>query len=204
MKLAASVFTSANEGILITDPQARILMVNQAFTRITGYHQDEVEGRDPKLLASGRHGPEFFQELWRVLDEHDHWQGELWNRRKSGELYLQLITISAVRDESGRLINYVGLLSDITDMKAYQRKLEFLTHYDPLTELPNRVLLLDRLRKAMQLAQREQRRVCVAYVDLDDFKTINDVHGHRVGIRCCWSLRAVSVRRVGKGTPPRA
>ncbi|WP_019022433.1 EAL domain-containing protein [Thioalkalivibrio sp. ALE23] len=198
-KLAASVFTSANEAIIITDPQSRILMVNEAFTRLTGYTPEEVEGHNPSILGSGRQDAAFYRRMWQDLRENDYWHGELWNRRKNGELYLQLGTISAVRDEHGELLHYVGLFSDITERREYQERLEFLAHYDPLTELPNRVLLLDRLRQAMQLATRESRRVCVAYLDLDDFKDINEQWGHATGDRMLLELarRLEAGRREG-------
>ncbi len=199
LQLAASVFTSAHEGIMITDPEGHLLMVNEAFTRITGYSQDEVAGHNPNLLSSGRHDRAFYRLLWEQLRTEGYWRGELWNRRKNGELYLQLSTISAVRDEAGNLLHFVGLFADITEMKEHQEKLDFLAHYDALTELPNRVLLLDRLNQAMKLADREQRWVGVLYVDLDEFKGINETYGREVGDQMLLALakRLAEIRRAG-------
>ncbi|MFZ5482868.1 MAG: EAL domain-containing protein [Pseudomonadota bacterium] len=181
LKLAASVFTHAREGIMITDASGRIVDVNETFTRITGYSRDEAVGALPALLKSDRQGPEFYAEMWRELRDKGHWYGELWNRRKSGEIYPELLTISAVRDVSGRIQYYVGLFSDISAQKAQQRQLEHVAHFDALTSLPNRVLLGDRLHQAMSQARRRGQRVVVAYIDLDGFKAVNDHHGHEVG-----------------------
>ena len=183
LRQSASVFEHANEGILITDAQARILDVNAAFTRITGYSRDEVIGRNPRLLKSGRQGREYYSAMWRALQETGHWSGEQWNRRKDGEVYAELLTISAVHDRQGEIVRYVGLFSDITPLKEHQKQLEFIAHYDALTSLPNRVLLADRLKQAMALAVRHQSLLAVVYLDLDGFKAINDNHGHDIGDR---------------------
>ena len=181
LKLAASVFTHAREGITITDAAGAILDVNETFSRLTGYSRDEVLGRNPRLLGSGRQGREFYAAMWRDLTEHGYWHGEVWNRRKSGEVYAEMLTISAVRDTDGITRNYVALFSDITPLKEHERQLEHIAHYDALTTLPNRVLLADRLRQAMAQAQRRAQAVAVAYLDLDGFKAINDNHGHGAG-----------------------
>lgn len=181
LRLAASVFTHSHEGILITDPEVRIVEVNEAFTRITGYRREDAIGQPPSLLKSGRHGPDFYRELWASLAERGYWAGEIWNRRQNGECYPQFLTISSVRDESGQLLNYVALFSDITVQKQYQQRLERIAHFDALTGLPNRVLLADRLRQAMAQARRRGQQVAVAFIDLDGFKLINDSHGHEVG-----------------------
>jgi diguanylate cyclase (GGDEF)-like protein/PAS domain S-box-containing protein len=183
LRLAASVFTHTQEGVLITDPRGRILEVNQSFCDITGYSREEVRGQTPALLKSGRHGPELYAELWQSLREHGHWEGEIWNRRRGGELYAEYLKINVVRDAEGQVVNYVGLFADITAQKAYQQHLERIAHFDALTGLPNRVLLADRLRQAMAQARRQQQRVAVAYIDLDGFKAINDRYGHDIGDR---------------------
>ncbi|TDQ40621.1 EAL domain-containing protein [Tepidicella xavieri] len=180
---AASVFEHANEGILITDPEGRILDVNAAFTRITGYAREEVIGRNPRVLASGRHDAAFFAEMWESLRLQGHWSGEVWNRRSNGEIYAELLTISAVLDRQGQVQRYVGLFTDITALKEHQRQLEHIAHYDPLTGLPNRSLLADRLQQAMAQASRRGLHIAVAYIDLDGFKDINDRFGHDTGDR---------------------
>lgn len=181
LHLAASVFTFAREGIMITNPDGKVLNVNQAFTRITGYSQQEILGQNPRILSSGKQSPEFYQVLWKSLIKNGYWQGEIWNRRKSGEVYAELLTISAVRDLQGVTINYVALFSDITPQKEHEHQLEHIAHYDALTQLPNRVLLADRLNLAMIQATRRQQPLAVVYIDLDGFKDINDSHGHAVG-----------------------
>lgn len=177
--------------MLITDPQARIIEVNQAFCDITGYRREDVLGQTPSVLGSDRHGPELYEDLWRGLREHGHWAGEIWNRRRNGELFAEFLKINAVHDDQGQVVNYVGLFADITAQKSYQQHLERIAHFDALTGLPNRVLLADRLRQAMTRARRQQQFVAVAYIDLDGFKAINDQHGHDVGDRF---LRAVGER----------
>jgi len=179
--LAASVFTHAWEGIMITAADGTILDVNNAFSRITSYRGDEVLGRNPRILSSGRQGAAFYEAMWRALVEQGQWSGEIWNRRKSGEVYAVMQTISAVRDTQGRIRQYVALFSDVTLMKEQERALEYIAHYDVLTRLPNRVLLADRLRQGMVLAQRNTRLLAVAFLDLDGFKAINDHHGHAAG-----------------------
>jgi len=179
--LTASVFTHAREGITITDAHGVILDVNGAFTRITGYTRDDVLGKTPKVLSSGRHAPGFYEDMWRELLLEGQWYGEIWNRRKSGELFAEMLNISAVRDAHGQTQNYVALFSDITALKQHESELEHIAHYDVLTGLPNRVLLGDRMQQAMAQSARRQQQVGVVYLDLDGFKSVNDRYGHEVG-----------------------
>lgn len=181
LRLAASVIAHTHEGVLICDDTQRIIDVNPAFTQITGYQRDEVLGRTPRLLASGRQGPEFYRAMWVALERDGHWQGEFWNRRKDGGLYAALSDVSAVRDDSGRITHYINLFSDITQLKHHQERLELLAHFDPLTRLPNRSLLSDRLQQGLARAARERTWLAVCFLDLDGFKAINDIHGHEAG-----------------------
>ncbi|KAA3654326.1 MAG: diguanylate cyclase [Proteobacteria bacterium] len=181
LRLAASVFTHAREAIMITALDGKIVEVNDAFCRITGFDRDDVLGRTPAVLSSGRHDASFYAAMWRALRESGHWQGEVWNRRKDGALFAEMLTISAVGDEHGRAPYYVALFSDITAQKLHESELERYAHYDGLTGLPNRLLMMDRLRQAMAVAERRGSRLAVAYLDLDGFKAVNDTHGHAAG-----------------------
>lgn len=179
--LAASVFSHSREGIMITDTGGTIMDVNDAFTRITGYPRAEVLGKNPRLLSSGRQGESFYAALWGSLADKGHWYGEVWNRRKNGEVYAEMLNISAVRDAQGLPQHYVALFSDISLTKAHQKQLEHVAHFDALTGLPNRVLLADRLQQGMTQAQRRGQLLAVAFLDLDGFKGVNDAHGHEAG-----------------------
>jgi diguanylate cyclase (GGDEF)-like protein/PAS domain S-box-containing protein len=179
--LTANVFTHAREGILITDASGIIIDVNESFSRITGYSRDEALGQTPSILRSGHQSPEFYQTMWAVLSRDGQWYGEIWNRRKNGEVYAEMLNISAVPDHQGQVKNYVALFSDITAIKEHEKELEHIAHYDVLTGLPNRVLLADRLRLAMTQSVRRCQQLAVVYLDLDGFKSINDRHGHELG-----------------------
>ena len=179
LKLAAGVFSNAHEGIIIADAAGNIIDVNAAFCHITGYEREESIGRNPRFLASGRQGLEFYQAMWKELSVYGHWEGELWNRAKSGKLYAERLSISTVEDSVPR--HYVAILSDITELKEYQRQIERMAHYDGLTGVPNRALLADRLNLAIVQAQRYQRPLMLIYLDIDGFKNINDLHGHETG-----------------------
>ena len=181
LELAASVFTHAREGILITDAQGTILEVNTAFTHITGYSREEVLGRNPRLLKSGLQDATFYRAMWCSLIDQGHWCGEIWNRRRNGEIYAEMLTISAVRNAKGQTQRYVALFSNITLQKIHQQELEHIAHYDALTNLPNRTLLADRMHQAMAQSMRQHQPLTVAYIDLDGFKAINDSHGHEAG-----------------------
>ncbi|TVQ71285.1 MAG: EAL domain-containing protein [Oceanospirillales bacterium] len=178
---AASVFEHANEGIIITDPQGKILDINTAFTNITGYSREDVIGKNPRMLRSNYHNQEFYQEMWKALEQTGLWRGELWNRHKNGQIYAELLNISTIRKPNGDVVRYIGIFSDITQLKHQQKQLEFMAHYDALTGLPNRVLLADRLQQAMAQAQRRKNKVAVVFLDLDGFKNINDSHDHEFG-----------------------
>jgi len=181
LRQAASVFTHAREGIMITAADGAILDANDAFTRITGYNRDSALGRNPHFLSSGYQDQKFYAAMWRDLIDKGHWHGEVWNRRKNGELYAALQTISAVRDAQGNTQQYVALFSDITALKKHKEQLEYIAYYDALTALPNRLLLADRMNQAMAQARRYGQRLAVGYLDLDGFKEINDNHGHEAG-----------------------
>lgn len=181
LQMAASVFTHAREGILITDCQGNIIEANQVFADITGYSREEALGKNPRFLQSGLHDKDFYSALWQSLLQTGNWYGEVWNRRKNGELYAAMMTISAVQDIHGITQNYVNLFTDITPLKEHQRQLEYIAHYDALTGLPNRVLLADRLKQAMARSHRSARSLAVLYLDLDGFKAVNDQHGHDTG-----------------------
>lgn len=181
LRLAASVFQYAHEGILITDAANRIIDMNHTFNELTGFSREELIGQKPTMLRSGRHNREFFTALWEQINRNGFWRGEIWNRRKSGELCVDLLTISAVRNADQAISHFVGVYADITQLKQQEQKLELLAHYDALTGLPNRVLLADRLEQALALARRSGLLLAVCYLDLDDFKPINDRYGHEVG-----------------------
>jgi diguanylate cyclase (GGDEF)-like protein/PAS domain S-box-containing protein len=181
LQLAAQVFDNAREGIMVTDLLGTIVKVNTAFTRITGFDRDEVIGQNPRILSSGRQGKEYYAAMWQSLRDTGNWTGEVWNRNKNGHLYAELQTISTVRDAQGEPISYVSLFSDITAAKEHAQHMERIAHYDALTNLPNRVLLADRLHQAMVQSQRRGLKTAVAFLDLDGFKGVNDRHGHDTG-----------------------
>ena len=199
LREAANVFEHTNEGIMITDAQGFIVDVNRAFSRITGYTREEVLGQDPSFLNSGRHGPEFFAAMHKTLRKAGSWTSEIWNRRKNGELFVELQTINAIYNADGSVHRYVSLFSDITQIKNQQHQLEQLSHYDLLTGLPNRVLLTDRLQQAIAQAKRHGQQLGVVFLDLDHFKAINEKFGHELGDRLLVQLakRIRTVLRFG-------
>ncbi len=178
---ASVVFENSYEGIMVANADGLITKVNPAFTRITGYEEDEVRGHTPHILASGRHDAAFYAAFWEALNTHDFWRGELWNRRKDGGLFAALQSISVVRDVQGQIRYYVSVFADISQLKAHEEELDHVANYDSLTELPNRRLLSDRLDQLILRATRSGKSTAVCFLDLDGFKTINDQKGHAVG-----------------------
>ncbi|HEY0846912.1 MAG TPA: EAL domain-containing protein [Noviherbaspirillum sp.] len=182
MRLANQAFENSLEGIAITDADGDILTVNSAFTTITGYGREEVLGRNPRLLSSGRQSREFYDEMWRSIDTTGKWQGEIWNIRKNGDIYPQWLNISRVTDDHGNVTNYVGVFSDISERKSAEERILHQVYYDQLTDLPNRVLFTDRLNQVLGLARRHaNHHFAVMFLDLDRFKLINDSMGHDAG-----------------------
>ncbi len=181
LKMGSRVMSHAYEGIMITDADCKIEMVNPAFTELTGYSAEEAVGQTPNLLQSGRHDAQFFEAMWREISEKNVWQGEVWNRRKDGDIFPALLSVSTVRDGDGKVLNYIGLFSDITRSKESEQRLERLAFHDPLTGLANRLLFIDRLRQAIHQARRSREKLGVMFLDLDGFKEVNDTYGHRIG-----------------------
>ena len=181
LRLAAQVFKDAHEGILITDLNSSIVDVNPTFCEITGYSREEVLGNTPSMLSSGKQSPEFYVELWESITSKGFWHGEIWNRRKNGEIYPEILTITALKNEQEQVTNYVAIFTDISEMKNQQKQLEELAYYDPLTKLPNRTLFADRFTIATSQCKRHNSLLAICFLDLDDFKPVNDKYGHDVG-----------------------
>lgn len=181
LKLAASVFDNTQEGIFVTDANNTILSVNPAFTRITGYTAAEAIGQTPHLLHSDRHDAGFFREMWQTLDQSGHWAGEVWNRRKDGNLFLEWQAISRIAAAQDQPLRYLSIFHDITELRSQQERIQHLAFYDALTDLPNRSLLMDRLEHQMVLARREKSGLVLMFLDLDRFKEVNDTLGHSAG-----------------------
>jgi diguanylate cyclase (GGDEF)-like protein/PAS domain S-box-containing protein len=181
LQLFAKMFDNSGEAIIITDAQRNVVAVNPAFVEITGYSADEVMGKNPKILSSGKQTAEFYNTMWTVLKETGQWSGEIWNRRKNGEIYPEWLSIGVVKNHRGEIINYISLFSDITKRKEAEQRIEFLAHYDSLTKLPNRALFADRLKRALVVAGRNGKKAALMFLDLDKFKEINDRLGHLAG-----------------------
>ena len=180
LRIAAIAFET-EEGMLVTDENAMILRVNQAFTRITGYNPEEAIGKNPSLLKSDRQDDEFFHRMWDSLQQYNNWQGEIWNQRKNGEIYPEWLTITAVIGKDSKVTNYVGTFVDISERKKAEIEIHHLAFYDPLSQLPTRRMLLDRLRQAVATSVRNQTGGALLFIDLDNFKTLNDTKGHGIG-----------------------
>src|SRR5471030_278103 len=181
LRLSATVLEHIADGVMVIDATGKIVAVNPAFTQITGYAEAEALGQDRSLTRSGRHEQAFYDELWAGLVQSGFWRGEIWSLRKTGELYLEWLTLSAVRDTKGVITHYVGVFSDITLVKESQEKLDHMAHHDPLTALPNRLLFHDRLQHALQRATRDNEQLALLFIDLDRFKNVNDTLGHHIG-----------------------
>lgn len=180
-RLFEKIFEQTHEAIIITDNREKIIDVNQAYLKATGFSREDLLNRSPRIGKSDRHSKAFYRDMWETIKTTGQWSGEIWDRRKSGEIYPKLLNISAVSDRQGKTTHYVGIFSDITDLKATEKKLESLAYYDPLTRLPNRVLFQILLRKQIEAAARSGSLFAVMYLDLDRFKYVNDTYGHSMG-----------------------
>ena len=183
LRINASVFDNSQEAIVVTDANNLIIDVNTAFTTITGYTRAEVLGKNPNAMSSGRQDKAFYQAMWHALQEKGTWRGEIWNRRKSGEVFAEMLSISVIADHLGQVQRYVGIFSDITYFKDHEAELSHVANYDALTGVPNRRLLADRLHQAIAVTQRSDTSLAVCYIDLDGFKDVNDRYGHEMGDR---------------------
>ena len=181
LRLASKVFNFSNEAMMITDHQNNIIAINPAFTKLTGYTSDDVLNRNPNVLSSGRHDAKFYKELWHKLTTEHHWEGDMWNRKKSGEIFTEWLSISGVLDDKGNVQNYVALFSDITEEKKAAEKIWEHANYDALTKLPNRRLFYDRLGQAVRSSDRTKKPLALMFLDLDHFKEVNDTLGHQAG-----------------------
>ncbi len=174
-------YAQSHEAIVVTDASNNIVSVNAAFTRLTGYSADEVIGRNPRILSSGHSTPELYAEMWQALNEQDYWEGEIWDKRKDGSCYPKLLSISVVRDATGKVRNYVANFTDISTNKQASERLALLAYHDPLTQLPNRLAFEAQLNHMLRICERESRQLALMLIDLDNFKNINDTLGHHVG-----------------------
>ena len=191
LELAQRVFDSSSEAIVVTDADNRIVSVNRAFERITGYYAAEVLGRNPSSFKSGRHDAGFYRSMWESLRDQDRWRGEVWDRRKDGSVYPKLACIDVVREPgSGKIVNYVAVFSDFSERKASEEKVNYLAYHDPLTGLSNRLALNVHLEHQLAVARRNRTRVALLFIDLDGFKPVNDTHGHAEGDRLLVTLAA--------------
>lgn len=181
IKLAAQVFAQSREGIVVTDAQRNIILVNEAYTRITGYSEAEVLGKNPRVMSSGRQGPEFYRAMWALIDKEGHWAGEIWNQHKNGTVYAEWLEISVLRDAKGQVTHYAGTFSDLSASKAAENRIQWLSHFDALTGLPNRALLADRATLALSMAQRASEPLTMMLVGFDHFNSVNDALGHQLG-----------------------
>lgn len=181
LKLYSSIFINTKEAILVTDAEGKIIKINDAFTAITGYYEDEVLGRKPNILKSGKHDQKFYKYMWEDIKLYGFWSGEIINKRKNGNLFTELLTISSVKDKHDKDKFYVALFNDISLIKQNEKDLKALAHFDALTSLPNRVLLLDRIQQAIYTSKRTLIPFALAFLDLDGFKTVNDEYGHNIG-----------------------
>ncbi len=181
LRLAAQVFENGMDGIMVTDADGKILKVNNAFTKITGYAPEEAIGKNPRILKSGRHDTEFYKSFWNDLIAKGKWEGEIWNRRKNGEIYPEWSLISVVKDNHGNTTHYIDVIRDITERIRYEERIKYQAYHDTLTGLPNRLLFYDRLSVALSNARRSKGILAVIFLDIDGFKPINDNFGHDVG-----------------------
>ena len=199
LRQAAVVFDCTREGVLVSDSRGVIVHVNRALVEITGYSVEEVLGHRPNMFKSGRHGPAFYEAMFKSIDESGDWHGEIWNRRKSGEVYPQWQTVRSITDDKGQVTHYVAVFSDISAIKHSQNELARLVHHDPLTDLPNRLLFTDRTEQALAFAQRHETGCALLMIDLDHFKIINDSLGHNIGDLLLKAVADRLLRIFGKG-----
>ena len=181
LRLAANVFEGSGEAILITDADAHVLSVNRAFTQISGYTLEEIKGRNPNILASGKHKTEFYRTMWETINRDGFWQGEIWDKDKSGRIYPKLMSISAIKNDMGEVTHYISIAADISARKEAEKNIHFLAYFDTLTGLPNRILLRDRMEQLLAASHRARQQFALLFVDLDRFKYVNDSLGHAVG-----------------------